>query len=388
MNLAEQTDYLQEWLLQGALPLWWHEGAIRGRGGYAETMALNGKACHVPLRSRVNPRMVYVFCEGNRLGWQDGWSEAALHGMAHYDSVFKLDAGYYGALIDVDGKLIDESFDLYNQAFALLAKASIAERLPEKKEEALGEARALFDYICKNYKHPEIGFYSDNPAKVPLCSNPHMHMFEACQALELVDADGPWSACADEIVQLCMSRFMRADNGALREFFELDWQAQAGDKGREVEPGHLFEWAWLLCNWAERHGDEAAVSAARKLYAVALEKGVCPQRDVVVMGIWDDLSPRDPLARLWGQTEWIKSTLSMIRHAETAQERATYEQVLPRAVAALRKYLDAAPKGLWLDKMLEDGSFVEEPSPASSLYHIVSAIAEMRSFVEAELPKL
>jgi mannose/cellobiose epimerase-like protein (N-acyl-D-glucosamine 2-epimerase family) len=35
--------------------------------------------------------------------------------------------------------------------------------------------------------------------------------------------------------------------------------------------------------------------------------------------------------------------------------------------------------GLWHDKMRADGTLVDEPSPASSLYHIVCAINVLRT---------
>jgi mannose-6-phosphate isomerase len=44
---------------------------------------------------------------------------------------------------------------------------------------------------------------------------------------------------------------------------------------------------------------------------------------------------------------------------------------------ALLRYLDTPVAGLWRDRMQLDGSFVDEPAPASSFYHIVCAIAEL-----------
>jgi len=35
--------------------------------------------------------------------------------------------------------------------------------------------------------------------------------------------------------------------------------------------------------------------------------------------------------------------------------------------------------GLWRDRYLADGSFVDEPVPATSFYHIVCAITELRT---------
>ena len=42
---------------------------------------------------------------------------------------------------------------------------------------------------------------------------------------------------------------------------------------------------------------------------------------------------------------------------------------------ALNRYL--TPNGAWRDKRRADGGFVDEPAPASSLYHITGALDEM-----------
>jgi mannose-6-phosphate isomerase len=43
------------------------------------------------------------------------------------------------------------------------------------------------------------------------------------------------------------------------------------------------------------------------------------------------------------------------------------------AAAGLRNYLAAPTPGLWWDKLMPDGRFRNEPAPASSFYHIISA---------------
>ena len=84
----------------------------------------------------------------------------------------------------------------------------------------------------------------------------------------------------------------------------------------------------------------------------------------------------DPIARLWPQTEWLKAA---IRFAALTQgeERERYLRSSVRAATALKRFLDTPVKGLWRDKQKADGSFVEEPAPASSFYHILCAIYEV-----------
>ena len=43
----------------------------------------------------------------------------------------------------------------------------------------------------------------------------------------------------------------------------------------------------------------------------------------------------------------------------------------------LEAYLAVPVPGLWRDRLDPDGRFAEGPAPASSLYHLVAAIAEL-----------
>ena len=79
---------------------------------------------------------------------------------------------------------------------------------------------------------------------------------------------------------------------------------------------------------------------------------------------------RDRVARLWPQTEWLKAALVQYQRTGNAAD-------VEAAYAALRAYLDKPAEGLWRDRMLEDGSLIDEPAPASSLYHIALALAEL-----------
>lgn len=64
----------------------------------------------------------------------------------------------------------------------------------------------------------------------------------------------------------------------------------------------------------------------------------------------------------------------MAREASGA-DRAVYMNDASAALRALWLYL--TPDGLWRDKRLQNGSFVEEAVPASSLYHIVSGFTQL-----------
>jgi mannose-6-phosphate isomerase len=107
--------------------------------------------------------------------------------------------------------------------------------------------------------------------------------------------------------------------------------------------------------------------------------GVDATRGVAFNEIWDDLSPKDEAARLWPQTERIKGWLTMASLGETAGEIDQAFANVASAAAGLRLYLETPIRGLWRDKMDAAGRCVDEPAPASSLYHIVCAISQMHA---------
>jgi mannose/cellobiose epimerase-like protein (N-acyl-D-glucosamine 2-epimerase family) len=217
----------------------------------------------------------------------------------------------------------------------------------------------------------------------PYQANAHMHLLEACMAWEAIEPQGEWRAMADEIVALARRAFIDAEGGFLREFFDEAWAPAAGEDGRLVEPGHQFEWAWLLTRWGRLRGEAWALEAAIRLYEVGA-RGVDQARGVAMDALNDDLSVRSEQARLWPQTERLKAALILAETAEGGR-RILLADDARKAMAGLQRYLE--PSGLWRDKMRADGSFVDEPAPASSLYHIMVAWEQVRASA-AVLPEL
>ncbi len=378
--LKRLSAELTGWLTEKALPIWFAAGTDPQKGKCFDSIDVaTSKPLAVPHRARVVPRQIYSFLEGANLGWTGPAADLAKGLYTWHLAAFRTQGGYFAAVVDTDDRITDRTFDLYNQAFALFGFARIAANVPDLRADATVQAADLLNLLLDRYRHPEAGFREDNPDRVPLCSNPHMHLFEACLAWETVSDDPIWPELADEIAELALTRFIDPINGGLREFFDLDWTPMPDSKGKVMEPGHQFEWAWLLAQWGTLRGDATALIAARRLYDIAWTYGIDESRGVVFMALNDDFSVRDPIARLWGQTEWIKAAIALAK-VSTGAEREAYLADIPEAISALRLYFDDVPDGLWRDKMAADGTFVEEPAPASSLYHIVCAIAELDAF--------
>ena len=357
---------LLDWLLHQAYPLWARQGVDPVNGGFYERLAPDGSPLDEPRRSRVQPRQIYAFALAPSLGWRGDVSAIVERGMGFFLNSYRRDDGLYRTLVAPDGSPLDSAALLYDQAFALLGLAS-ARRLLGPDPALEDAAPALLEVLFSQLKRVGPGFYSGLPMRFPLLSNPHMHLLEAALAWCELSTDPAWRTLADEIAPLALAHFMDPATGALRESFDEAWQPLPGPEGARIEPGHQFEWAWLLMRWCPDK-DSSAWRAARALIELGEQHGV--RQGFAVDALLDDLSVQEPDSRLWPQTERLKA--SALAAALTGERR--YWINTAAAARALLRYLETPMPGLWHDRRTEDGVFIAEPSFASSFYHIVAAI--------------
>jgi mannose-6-phosphate isomerase len=368
---------LRAWLLDYAYPQWWEVGADHERGGFFEKIGQAGAPVQAPRRARVQPRQIYAFAVAPALGWKGPAREAVEHGLDFYLKHYRRPDGLIRTLVDPAGEPLDETADLYDQAFGLFGLATAYKMLG--RGDLIAIAVALRDRLIETLKHPLAGFEESVPRTLPLQSNPHMHLFEACLAWDEAGGDPQWRVLADEIAGLALSKFIDPESGAIREFFDGDWNPAPGVQGRIAEPGHQFEWAWLLLRWSGLTGRRDAVNAALRMIEIGNGPGVDPARGVAMNQLLTDLSVHDPVARLWPQTERIKA--GVLAAEVTGEDH--YWTLAADGGRGLLKYFETPVKGLWWDRLAPDGAFVQEAAPASSFYHIVCAILELDRAVDA-----
>jgi mannose/cellobiose epimerase-like protein (N-acyl-D-glucosamine 2-epimerase family) len=364
-----EHDWLRRWLLNDAYPLWATHGYDQRRGGFAESLTAAGPSADEPRRARVQARQIYSFARAASLGWHLPQARALVTaGLKYLLAHYRRSDGLFRTLVAADGSVLDDRAFLYDQAFVLLALAE-SEKLLQSGTELADCAQALRTTLYQRLKRPGPGFSSGVPDALPLLSNPHMHLLEAALNWKSVSDDAAWQGLADEIVALALSRFVDGGSGALRENFDAHWAPLAGTAGRIVEPGHQFEWAWLLLCWG---GAAAATAypAAVRLAQIGETYGI---RDgIAVNALLDDFSTHDAEARLWPQTERLKAAALLA----TMTHEPRYWSMAAQAAQGLRRYLGTERPGLWYDRLTSDGQFVQQRAPASSFYHIVCAIAE------------
>lgn len=366
----EALARLQRWLTEDALPLWWAAGADLSAGGFHDRLSPGGTPAPGPKRVRVQARQAHVYALAAAHSWMPGAEAAARHGLYALASLRRADGlyrmGEARAEIPLDGM-----GELYDQAFVLLALASGRAVLGDDRlERAAAELRERLSAFA----HPLGGYAEASGLAEPLFANPNMHLFESFQAWSAVSADPVWSGLAAGQARLALTRLIDPATGALFEAYAADWRTLAAPT---IWPGHLYEWGFLLLR--RRGADEAARAAALRLIELAERHGVDHGRGVAMFALDGALAATDRGARLWAQTERLRAAAL----AATLFGRSDLWDAALQACGTLERFLATPTPGLWRDWMDAAGAFREEPAPASSLYHIVGAIAELERLIAA-----
>lgn len=357
------------WLFDEALPLWGDAGVDRAGGGFEEELGLDGAPTQTPFkRVRAQCRQIYVFSHAALLGWARGNELSAMG----YDYLVRHawlgeEAGWARRL-SRRGEVIDATPDLYDIAFVLFALAW-RYRLT-KDAEVLGRIEQTVQFVRKNMSAGALGgYWHALPPQGPRQQNPHMHLLEALLALFDATADRSYLDQAGELVRLFRTRLF--DGTSLGEFFTPDLERVAEEQGRIAEPGHHFEWAWILTQYRRLSGEDTA----REALALVDFAERCVDRTT---GATPDEARADGVvtratSRTWPNTERIKGWLA----AFELTGRDVSAPVGQSTRLLLDRYLAVHPRGLWLDQFDAAGAPIATAAPASTFYHIFLAFAEV-----------
>ncbi len=360
-----------DWLRRDAWPVWLTAGVDWDRRAFHEHLDPATLRCSADFRRlRVAARQTAVFAEAARLGVEKA-GEAVELGIAFLRGRARQGDGGYAWTFDLDNAPVDQTRDLYDHAFVLLALASA---VPVLGREALRrEALSLVRYLDARFAHPLGGYHEAIPRALPRRQNPHMHLLEAFLAAFELFGDAIFLDRADAVVRLFVERLFQPAEDALAEFFDDAWEP-AREGGRFlVEPGHHAEWIWLLGRYGDVAGragrtpaslDLDAIRAA--LHAFVDRFGTAAGGGTLVDGVWSDGALQSATARLWPQCERLKAELPRCSAAGLAL-----------ALDGVFGFFDGVPPGLWRERRAADGRFIVQPAPASSLYHLTGAFLDV-----------
>lgn len=198
-----------------------------------------------------------------------------------------------------------------------------------------------------------------------------MHLLEALLALHAATGDGAYLDRAQRLGKLGRERLYRSDHGALPEYFADALGPLPDEIGTVIEPGHQFEWSYLLADLADRSGTHDPV--AETLRATGEVYGVDPASGMIYEELYLDGRPRKTSSRLWTHTERLKASLK--RFAATGDSAASAAAC--QAFGMIMAYRLPENPALWAERRTPEGGFVDQTVPASSLYHITFALSEL-----------
>ena len=270
---------LREHLFARLLPLWRERALDRVHGGFFSrlTPALEP----VPdgfKRVVVQARQLYSYARAAELGAGDWAGETADAVYAFLVRAFR-DTAHGGWFLTTTpaGEPLDRRKDTYAQAFVIFGLAWYARvRASAPALRLAEETLALLERHLADRLHGGFLEAADadwKPLEATRRQNPHMHLYEALLALHAASGDPRHLARTDALVGLLRAHWVD-ERGCLREHFAGDWSRLPGAPGESAEPGHHFEWAWLLEQDPRSEGRSERIALSDALYAFAAGCGV------------------------------------------------------------------------------------------------------------------
>ncbi len=325
------------------------------------------------MRLIVQARQIFSYALALRRSWYAGALPLVEEAYASMVRDFRNRDGAGGWVFSVDdtGAVVDATRDFYAHAFVLLGVASYVEATGQR--DALAVADETLEYIDRHLKAARGDGYLDSSTSGDSVrrQNPHMHMFEGLMALWKVSSEPRYLRRAEHLFDLFETRFFRGDTGVLLEYFDATLAPAAGQAGKVVEPGHHFEWVWLLRRFEQESG-RAVQGYVDALYGHADRHGY-DALGLIVDELLVDGSVKLPSHRVWPMTEAIRANAR-----EASLGRAGAAANAARLVDALfDRFLTQSPPGGWIDRLNAKGEPVIDHMPASTLYHVLGAVEEV-----------
>lgn len=378
MNMT--PSHFRAWAIEQALPLWAGNGFDNSRNLFHERLDFNGQPIALPaLRLMVQARQIATYSRAALRG-DHAAGDQALRCLEEVERRYHHADGASGWIFSLapDGHPADCRRDLYAHAFILFAYAW-AYRLSgdtgfrTRAWETSIEIREIF--------HASNGGFLDAapPYDAIRRQNPHMHLLEAYLALFEATGEEIYWDFAAELVELGVSRFIEPRTSLLLEDFDSNWKPLEPFGHNRAEPGHLFEWSWLLheylrLNAAARDADKLGLIAST-LHQTALAHTAGTTPPVIRDSVSENGLVINANTRIWPQTEFIRSLALTIPRQQMATD-ATMASILENFSA---HYIPSTLHGGWIDRLNADGKSMMDHMPASSLYHIYGAVCETSS---------
>ena len=147
------------------------------------------------------------------------------------------------------------------------------------------------------------------------------------------------------------------------------------------EPGHQFEWVWLLHEYCRLTQDQSVAAHAERLFAFGTQFGI--DRREGLEAVFDSVDASGTVVAgtklLWPQTEYLKACVARVEWHDDAAARAA----IPRHLALIAKAYMRPDGASWHNQLARDGTPLTPATPARLLYHLFLGVAEVDRLLNA-----
>ncbi|MFK3798161.1 AGE family epimerase/isomerase [Pseudomonas sp. NPDC088444] len=268
--------------------------------------------------------------------------------------------------IDPEGAPLDRRKDLYTHAFIVFACAHYWAKVREPLVESV--LNAALHVVAERFADGD-GLYESVLAEDwssldagPL-QNPLMHLAEAFLAVLEVREDADTLDALDALAEGMQRRFVDAAKGVM-----LEQPLDAVDNWSE--PGHQFEWFYLLESSEHLRGTPLHQSLTTA-FAHAEAQGVDPITGAVVASLDVEGAVKDGTQRIWAQAEYLRA-LTL---------RPDSQVLLARQLEALeRRFLHP---GGWNECLDGQGQISRSDMPSTTPYHLATCYIGLAQYFKA-----
>ncbi|MEG0861559.1 MAG: AGE family epimerase/isomerase [Pseudomonas sp.] len=353
-ELPALFEQVQTHFTQRIVPLW------QGPGWNAE-MALPFEALdpqHQPLpvqryRAMACARQLYLF--SSRIEQPGARERAAALFRSLQRHFHDAEHGGWFYSIDAQGKPLDRRKDLYTHAFIIFACAHYWGQVREQLVEST--LNAALSVVSERFGRDD-GLYEasldedwSNLGSGPL-QNPLMHLAEAFLATLAVRDDEQVQSALLALADAMQQHFIDPEHGVMLE-------KPGGAVDNWFEPGHQFEWFYLLDSSALLRGSPLHASLDRA-FSYAEQCGVKDQAALAMLSA--DGQVRDASQRIWAQAEYLRAL---------ALRPGSAGKVLAQLKVLQQRFLH---DGGWYESRDASGAVNRSDMPSTTPYHLATCL--------------
>ena len=341
------------------LPIWRGPGFNAGLNLPYE--AVNATS-HAPLpveryRAMACARQLFVFSQAG----EAAHAHVLFDALVHYFQDKQSGGWFYS--VDAQGAPLDTTKDLYTHAFLVFACAEYGARFGNrdaldivKSTSALIETRfAAADGLFNAAQDARFATVTGMPIQ-----NPLMHLTEGWLAAREATQDSAFDAALHKLAEAIAHTFVHRPTGCIAEL-------PLGKADNRLEPGHQFEWFWLVKQAGKLLDGTELDEALTRAFDFAQQHGVDEATGAVCASLDETGGIKDPTQRIWAQSEYLR--------ALATRDDAAARAALPRQIERFQERF--LHQHGWYECKTATGEVSRADMPSTTPYHLATAYAAL-----------